>query len=59
MSWNADPISWPAHLRDDAPFQRCDRCRRKTWTAAAFDTEDRMTQPDGNPCGGRFRSETP
>lgn len=32
----------------------CNRCGRSTWTKADLGTEDRMTQPDGNPCGGRF-----
>lgn len=32
----------------------CNRCHRQTWEPDAVDTEDRMTQPDGNPCGGRF-----
>lgn len=49
-----DQSSWPAHLRDDAPFQRCGRCGRKTWHIDGFGTEDRMIQPDGYPCGGRF-----
>lgn len=44
----------PEHLRDDAPYAVCDRCGRKTWDADQFGTEDRMTQPDGNPCGGRL-----
>lgn len=50
-----DQSTWPAHLRDDAPSQRCRRCGRFTWSAEEFDAEDRMTQPDGYPCGGRFR----
>jgi hypothetical protein len=44
----------PSRLRDDAPFQQCGRCRRKTWATSDFGTECRMTQPDGYPCGGRF-----
>lgn len=42
------------HLADDAPCQRCGRCGRYTWAVSEFDGEDRMTQPDGSPCGGRF-----
>ena len=38
----------------DDYLARCDRCGRKTWTPERVNTEDRMTQPDGNPCGGRF-----
>lgn len=45
----------PYHLRDDAPpLARCRRCGRQTWDAAAAGTEDRMPQPDGDPCGGLF-----
>lgn len=44
----------PYHLRLDAPpLGECNRCHRKTWSVAELGTEDRMTQPDGNPCGGR------
>jgi hypothetical protein len=50
----SDQSTWPAHLRDDAPSQKCNRCGRCTWSVEDFGTEDRMTQPDGNPCGGRF-----
>jgi DNA-binding XRE family transcriptional regulator len=38
----------------DTEHQQCGRCGRKTWSATEFGTEDRMTQPDGFPCGGRF-----
>jgi hypothetical protein len=31
-----DQSTWPAHLRDDAPYQRCDRCGRKTWDTSEF-----------------------
>jgi hypothetical protein len=44
----------PAHLRDDAPTQRCGRCLRCTWDEAQFGQECRMPQPDGFPCGGTF-----
>lgn len=44
----------PPHLRDDAPYQVCNRCGRKTWAVELFDSEDRMPQSDGNPCGGQF-----
>jgi hypothetical protein len=50
---------WPEelrHLRDDAPYQRCGRCGRKTWDTAAFNTECRMPQPDGYQCGGQFEA---
>jgi NAD-dependent SIR2 family protein deacetylase len=42
----------------DVPSQRCNRCGRKTWDAESFNREDRMTQPDDNPCGGRFTAAT-
>lgn len=45
----------PYHLRPDAPpLGRCNRCYRYTWAQSEWGTEDRMTQPDGNPCGGRI-----
>lgn len=45
----------PYHLRPDAkPLARCNRCERESWDSASLGTEDRMPQPDGNPCGGRF-----
>ena len=45
----------PYHLRLDAPpLGECNRCHRETWATSEIDTEDRMTQPDGNPCGGRI-----
>lgn len=36
------------------PLGRCNRCHRKTWAANEIGTEDRVTQPDGNPCGGKI-----
>ena len=36
------------------PMAKCNRCGRKTWDEDELHREDRMTQPDGNPCGGRF-----
>lgn len=40
----------PYHLRDEAPpLAECNRCHRKTWAPDMDGTEDRMTQPDGNP----------
>lgn len=45
----------PYHLRLDAPpLGQCNRCQRQTWAPSELNTEDRMTQPDGNPCGGRI-----
>ncbi len=44
----------PAHLRPDAPVARCKRCGRETVDIDLFGGEDRMTQPDGGPCGGIF-----
>jgi hypothetical protein len=55
-NWTSDQSLWPAHLRDDAPTLRCGRCGRQTVDMAAAGTEDRMTQPDGYPCGGRFEA---
>jgi hypothetical protein len=49
-----DQNELPPHLRDDAPEASCGRCGRKTWDPDQFGQEDRMTQPDGSPCGGRF-----
>lgn len=42
---------------DDPPLARCNRCGRSTWSLEQVSTEDRMTQPDGNPCGGLFVPE--
>ena len=39
---------------DGPPLARCSRCGRSTWSLSEIDTEDRMTQPDGGPCGGKF-----
>lgn len=41
-----------------APVGECNRCHRKTWDEENLGTEDRMTQPDGGPCGGTFVSTT-
>jgi hypothetical protein len=46
----------PAHLRDDAPHQRCDGCGRKTWATEDFGGICGMTQPAGWTCRGTFRS---
>lgn len=49
----------PHHLRPDAaPLGQCNRCHRKTWSESELGIEDRLTQPDGNPCGGRIVSLT-
>lgn len=50
----SDQWDWPPHLRDDAPAGVCGRCGRETVAVDLFGQEDRMTQPDGYPCGGRF-----
>lgn len=42
---------------DDPPAAVCSRCGRKTWEPMVIGAEDRMTQPDGNPCGGRFEEQ--
>lgn len=47
-------MNWAPIDLEDAPRGECNRCRRKTWSASQVGTEDRMTQPDGNPCGGKF-----
>lgn len=58
----ADQSTWPAHLRDDAPYQRCDQCGRKTWAVSEFGRECRMPQPwRSGPsvrCAGLFVAET-
>lgn len=36
------------------PIGQCNRCHRKIWAESELGNEDRMTQPDGNPCGGRI-----
>lgn len=47
----------PYHLQPDAsPIGECNRCHRKTWVASELNTEDRVTQPDGNKCGGQIVS---
>jgi hypothetical protein len=38
----------------DDYLAQCNRCGRKTWAQDQVNEEDRMTQPDGNPCGGLF-----
>lgn len=53
-----DEKNLPAHLREDAPFLRCDQCRRKTWALRALNTRCGMTQPDGQKCEGTFKAET-
>jgi hypothetical protein len=54
-----DQSSWPAHLRDDAPWQQCIACGRKTWDVAEFGHECLMTQPDGQRCRGMFVDLSP
>ncbi len=36
------------------PFAVCGRCGRITYLPSEFGREDRETQPDGYPCGGKF-----
>ena len=43
------------HLADDAPYQQCDKCHRKSWAEESFGSTCQMTQPSGHPCGGVFR----
>lgn len=54
LHYDDDQSAWPAHLRDDAPTAVCGRCHRETVAVGNFGQEDRMIQPDGCPCGGRF-----
>ena len=42
-----------AHLRDDAPYQVCDGCGRKSW-AAVRTASCGMPQLDGSRCTGTF-----
>lgn len=42
---------------NDPHVGECNRCHRKTWDAETIGTEDRMTQPDGGPCGGTFEEK--
>jgi len=50
----------PLHLQLDAPaLARCSRCGRSTWSPREMGTEDRMPQPDGQPCAGIFESPRP
>lgn len=49
-----DQSAWPAHLRDDAPFARCDGCGRSTWAESEFGQVCDFPQPDGDRCQGRF-----
>lgn len=49
-----DQSTWPAHLRDDAPSQRCSRCGRCTWSIEEFGKACRMPQLNGMTCGGRL-----
>ena len=49
----------PPHLRSDALVARCGRCGRESVAEESFGQEDRMTQPDGFPCGGRFDDPRP
>lgn len=48
----------PPHLRPDAVIGICGRCGREA-PEVEIGTEDRMTQPDGYPCGGRIEPLTP
>lgn len=45
-----------ATVIENRPVGRCNRCQRAAWDDAAIGTEDRMTQPDGAPCGGTFEA---
>ncbi len=40
------------------PLGECNRCHRQSWTESELGTEDQVTQPDGNPCGGRIVERT-
>ncbi len=55
-----DQSTWPEHLRDDALYQVCDRCGRKTWSRDGFGGKCTMPQWNGaawgQQCGGQFRS---
>ena len=45
---------WVKPLVVPAAVGSCNRCSRKTWDRSELDTVDRMPQPGGAPCGGRF-----
>lgn len=46
--------TWPVHLRDHSPHQRCGGCGRYTWAPDQFGQECGMPQPRGPRCAGRF-----
>lgn len=51
-----DKSDWPEWLRDDAPYQKCSYCGRKTWDTDAFNQTCGMTLPHHRgPCAGKFR----
>jgi hypothetical protein len=54
IGWTADQSSWPAHLRDEAPRQRCSSCQRYTWSTEEFGQTCGMPQPSGERCPGTF-----
>jgi hypothetical protein len=47
----------PEHLRDDAPYQVCSGCGRKTWSKSEFGQICSMPQPDNIICLGMFLEE--
>lgn len=49
--------SWIPATPFPAPLAECGRCHRKTWTPSEVGQEDRLPQPDGYPCGGRFTGQ--
>lgn len=53
-----EPPTLPDYLEDDAPFQRCDTCARKTWDRNEWDKLCTMIQFDNQQCGGRFHPES-
>lgn len=42
----------PAHLRDDASFLQCSKCRRKSWGGDAVNSICGMIAPSGEKCEG-------
>lgn len=50
-------LDLPAHLRDDAPRQKCSSCGRYTYAVDSFGGMCNMPQPSRENCPGVFGPE--
>ena len=47
----------PEHLKDDASYLQCEKCKRKTYGGETINSKCNMLQPDNTRCDGVLKGK--